>query len=349
MNKILALLLSPFAFLYGLGVSIHQGLYFNGFLKSTSFSIPVISVGNLSVGGTGKSPHIEYLLRFLRQYLFPGVISRGYKRKTDGFRLVTVVDSAELSGDEALQIKRKFPEIPVAVSESRGLGIPLFLAKHPEIQTILMDDGYQHLQVKPGMNILLTEYANPYFKDYLLPSGRLREWRYGSQRADTIIVTKCPHQPDEQEKKAWAKRLKLTEHQALFFSKMTYGDPYSLFNPSRIFKLNDGLHVVLLSAIAQSDYITDFLKDQVSAVTEFPFEDHHFFTEEEIDTVIKKYQSISHFNKLILTTEKDAVRLEKFKEKLEGVEIFILPMKIHFFEEDKFLAYLKNFLLEFKI
>jgi tetraacyldisaccharide 4'-kinase len=199
LKKTLQLLLAPISFLYGLGVSIYQGFYLSGFFKTLKFSIPVISVGNLTVGGTGKSPHIEYLIRLLKDYIPVAVLSRGYRRKTSGHILLTQLHTALDVGDEPVQIKNKFPDVPFAVNSNRSIGIPKLLSQHPEIKTILLDDAFQHLEVTPGLNILLTEYSNPYFKDYLLPSGRLREWRYGARRADIIIVTKCPTQPNDLE------------------------------------------------------------------------------------------------------------------------------------------------------
>ncbi|MCL4153106.1 UNVERIFIED_CONTAM: hypothetical protein GTU68_053341, partial [Idotea baltica] len=166
--------------------------YDSGILKSTSFNVPVISVGNLSVGGAGKTPHVEYLIMLLQDYLNVAVLSRGYKRKSKGFRWVNRKDQVTQTGDEPLQFKRKFPETAVAVCESRNIGIPMMLQGKKDIQTILLDDAFQHRSVVPGLNILLTTYDEPYTRDYLLPSGRLREFRSSAKRADVIIVTKCP-------------------------------------------------------------------------------------------------------------------------------------------------------------
>jgi tetraacyldisaccharide 4'-kinase len=171
---LIRILLLPISLLYGLGVSVRNLFYKMGLLRSVRFDLPVISVGNISVGGTGKSPHIEYLMRWLHQYIEVGVLSRGYGRKTMGFREVQPFDNPNDVGDEPLQFKRKFPDVPVTVSESRSIGVPQLIKDYPDTQCVLLDDAFQHLAVTPGLNIMLTEYARPFTKDWLLPSGRLR-------------------------------------------------------------------------------------------------------------------------------------------------------------------------------
>lgn len=350
-KKILAILLLPFSVLYGIGVSLYQALYFSGLHKPVKFSFPVISVGNLSVGGTGKSPHIEYLIRLLRDYVELAVLSRGYKRKTNGFLHVGEESTALEVGDEPLQIKHKFPSIPVAVSESRSLGIPQLLKDYPDLQLILLDDAFQHLAVKPALSILLTEYSNPYHKDVLMPSGRLREWRFGAERADVIVVTKCPEGMGESEFAKWKQQLNLRTHQHLYFSKIIYGVPYEIFNPQKQYKLNPSVHVILISAIAQSGYLEDYLNGLVGAVSNYSFEDHHYFTEVELNALIGKYEAVSQSNKMILTTEKDATRLKLFKAYFEkrGVEVYAIPIEVVFYQQSNFDQYLKTFLLDFKV
>jgi tetraacyldisaccharide 4'-kinase len=350
LKKLFAILLSPISLLYGVVVGVYQGLYLAGVLKSTRFNIPVIAVGNLSVGGTGKSPHVEYLIRLLRDYLHVGVISRGYMRKTRGFIELNVQSTAEDVGDEPLQIKRKFPDIPVAVHENRSFGIPLLLRQHPEIQTILMDDAFQHLQVRPGLNLLLTEYDQLYVNDYLLPSGRLREWRYGANRADFIIVTKCPDHLLQSDRDLVRSKLRTTAGQKVFFSKIRYENPYSVFQSSENFLLNDSLEVILVSAIAQSSYLNRYLESKVASVRSFRYEDHHFFKDPEVEELIREYDSISHSNKMLLTTEKDAVRLSRYRNRFEtaGITLYAMPISIEFFGDD-FDQSIRDFLLNFKV
>ena len=190
---ILKVLLSPFAILFGIGVAFKNILYRVGLLKGLRFSIPVINLGNLTVGGAGKTPHTEYLIRLLKEYITVSTLSRGYGRSTKGYLHVHAGNTADQVGDEPLQYKRKFPDITVAVCESRSLGIPKLIQHNPNVQSILLDDAYQHRSVEPALNILLTEHDHRFTHDFLLPVGRLREWRSAYKRADRIIVTKCPH------------------------------------------------------------------------------------------------------------------------------------------------------------
>ncbi len=189
---ILRILLLPLSLLFGIGVAFKDALYATGLLKGVKYSIPLINVGNLTVGGAGKTPHVEYLIRLLSPYIHVAVLSRGYKRKTKGFLLSRPGFTTDQVGDEPLLYTRKYPQVTVAVSESRVVGVPKLLQARPQLRAIVLDDAYQHRAIEPNLNILLTEYDNPFYKDWLLPSGRLREWRYGYRRADLIIVTKCP-------------------------------------------------------------------------------------------------------------------------------------------------------------
>ena len=200
-NLLVKILLSPFSLLFGLGVSFRDFLYRKELLKGIEFNIPVISVGNLSIGGAGKTPHIEYLIRLLKDYVNIATLSRGYKRKTKGFMVVHPRNTAEQVGDEPLQFKRKFPDIEVAVAEDRSFAIPELLKWNAELQIVLLDDAFQHRSIKPGLNILLTQFNLPFTRDFLLPSGRLREWRSAYERADIIVVSKCPIDVSEEEKK----------------------------------------------------------------------------------------------------------------------------------------------------
>ena len=186
------ILMAPFALLYGLSIGIRNTLYDSELVKSTQFSLPIISVGNLSIGGAGKTPHIEYLIRLLSPYINVSTLSRGYKRKTKGFRFIRPADTVLDAGDEPLMYARKHKGVVVAVGESRAIAIPQMVAKYPNLQTVLLDDAFQHRSIKPALNILLTTWDEPFTRDYLMPSGRLREWRSAYSRADIIIVSKCP-------------------------------------------------------------------------------------------------------------------------------------------------------------
>lgn len=345
------ILMAPFALLYGLGVTLRNLFYKVGILKEVSFNLPIISVGNLTMGGTGKTPHIEYLVQWLSQYLKIAVLSRGYKRKTKGFREVAVRSVADAVGDEPLQYKRKFPQSLIYVAESRVLGIPKIMSLHPDIQLLLLDDAFQHRAVKPGINILLTEYSRLFTTDFLLPMGRLREWRNAYKRADLILVTKCPSILSETDKRSIAAKINPEPNQQLFFTTYQYRPLYHLLYPQIQVNLQPNMHVLVICAIANTDFLLQYLETQVNSVKIMEYEDHHDFTSYEVAQLKAQYEAIEEDNRIIITTEKDAVRLEKHKEFLRSEElpVFVLPAHVSFIGGDQqFQEYIKNYLLEFK-
>ncbi len=350
---VIRVLLLPIALLYGLGVGLRNLLYRLGVLRSIKFDLPVISVGNLTVGGTGKSPHIEYLLRWLTQYLDVAVLSRGYGRKTAGFRMVSTIDTAKEVGDEPLQFKRKFPETPISVSESRSLGVPELVRRNPETQCVLLDDAFQHLAVTPGLNIMLTEFNRPFTRDWLLPSGRLREWRHGYRRADIIIVTKCPPDLTTQQRQKLLYEIDPYPRQRVYFSKYKYGVPYDLLRPDLHRPLDLNTDVLLVSAIASTDYLLKYLGEEARSVQTLEFEDHHYFSEDNLNDILRRFERLPGREKIIVTTEKDATRLELhadffFKSTLP---IFVLPIEVTFCDEDEvaFQEDVKAVMLDFKV
>lgn len=346
------ILLAPFSILYGLSISLRDFLYRRGLLKGVAFNLPVISVGNLSVGGAGKTPHVEYLIRLLKEYLHLAMLSRGYKRKTKGYLLVRPNMTAEQVGDEPMQYKRKFPDVTVAVAESRTLAIPQIIMDKPEMQIILLDDGFQHRSVKPGYNILLTEYNHLFTRDYLLPSGRLREWRSAYERADTIIVSKCPFEVKQEEKEAIIKEIKPFPHQRIYFSYYAYYKPYYILDPRYVTELKDDWEVLLICAIARTDYLVEYLEEKVDEVKILEYEDHHYFNKYDVAHLKSVFDKMESDKKIILTTEKDAMRLELHRPFLmeNRLPIFALPVevKFHFGEGGQFDEDIKNFLLNFK-
>lgn len=349
---LIRILLSPIAAAYGLGVSIRNALYQVGFLKGTRFNVPVISVGNLTMGGAGKTPHVEYLATWLSQYINVSILSRGYKRKTKGFLAVQGHHQVEQVGDEAVQYRRKFPHLGIYVSESRVLGIPKIVADRPDSQTILLDDGFQHRAVSPGLNILLTEFDRPFATDYLLPVGRLREWRRGYQRADIIIVTKCPTNLGENERSRLIELIRPLDHQQVFFTRYRYGRPYHLFYPSMQTSLHPALSILALSGIAKTDYFLRHLEENVAEVKAIEYEDHHYFSKYEVAHLKKEFDAIENQQKIIVTTQKDATRLERHQSYLrsENLPIYVLPAFVSFDrDEHLFNQSIQNFLLQFKI
>lgn len=352
-NVFLRILLSPFALVYGGIVKMRQLSYQLQLLRSSRFDVPTIVVGNLSTGGVGKSPHIEYLIRLLQPYITVAVLSRGYKRKTEGFRLVQPDNTALEVGDEPLQFKRKYPSVPIAVGERRAYAIPQMIYQHNDIQTILLDDAFQHLAVKPYLKVLVTEYSRPYTRDYILPMGNLREGRSGAGRADIIVVSKCPLDMQIAEKQRFIKEINPHNGQKVFFSYYTYATPYQIFTPSVKFELDAETEVLLVTGIARVDYLVAHLSQRVKSVTTLSFEDHRIFTNYDVAHVKTLFDQMTGRKKVILTTEKDATRLELHKDYIvdNQLDIYAIPVEVTFlFEEgEAFDKVIKTALLDFKI
>ena len=318
MMKLVRFLLFPFAMLYDLITSI-RNLFFNmGVFKETSFQIPIIVVGNLSVGGTGKTPQIEYLIRLLKDICKVSVLSRGYKRKTKGFVLVNKKHTAMDVGDEPLQYFKKFSNIEVAVDANRLEGISnLMKQKSPEI--VLLDDAFQHRKVKGSFYILLTKYNDLFTDDFLLPTGNLRESRAGAKRADVIIVTKCPFDLKEVEKET-IKRTLQSFKKEVYFTTITYAEKIT---GSQQFSLDElkSFQVLLITGIANPDPLLEFLSKKEINFIHLKFADHHHFSTKEIQTINQKFAAINTEKKLILTTEKDYTRLANRLNELSFLEI----------------------------
>lgn len=351
--RLFQLLFAPFSLLYGVGVALRNVFYRVGILRQVSFSIPVISVGNLSMGGSGKTPHIEYLVRLLKDYIHLATLSRGYKRKTSGFVMATRHTDATQIGDEPLQFTRKFPELAVAVSESRALGVPQLLAHAPGVQTVLLDDAFQHLAVAPGLNIMLTDWRLPFTRDFLLPSGRLREWRSAYKRADILIVSKCPPEMTESERVALASEIRPLPHQQLFFSTYRYGYPYYAFNPAYQALLDMETEVILCTGIANVQSLLEYVSPRVKNLINVEYPDHHFFEAGEIYDLKARYDAMLSDKKIVLTTEKDVMRLELHRSLILELQIplFVLPIEVAFLFEgaNHFDNTVKEFLLNFKV
>lgn len=348
-----AILLLPLALLFGLIVYLRNLLYDLKIIRPIRFSVPTIGVGNLVVGGTGKSPHIEYLVKILSPYINVASLSRGYGRKTTGTFEVSNNSTSEQVGDEPLVLKMKFPDIGVFVGSNRAFAIPELMGRRPQTQAVLLDDIFQHRSVIPHENILLTEFDLPYFRDFLLPVGALRELPIGAKRANTIIVSKCPPEITPEQEAFFRDKIKPRPHQKLFFSTFAYGDPYLLFQPSRRIRLQETMEVILFSAIAGTDYLMEYLKSQTSMIHSIEFQDHHFFTPDEIIQLKNTYVELNAPEKIILTTEKDAVRLALHREQIIALQlpIFILPVEVKFIGSNAHLfdEHIKQSLLDFKV
>ncbi len=352
-HALLRFLAAPLAALFGIGVEVRLMLYRSRILKRTEFSIPTIGVGNLSVGGAGKTPHTEYLIRLLHDYFPVGTLSRGYGRKTTGFRYVRAEDSAEQVGDEPLQLKRKFADVAVCVGEDRVFGVSTLLQYAPETQTVILDDVFQHLAVKPSLSLLLTEYDRPFWRDSLLPVGRLREWATGAERADAIVVTKCPTVLAQADRARLLQELDPLPRQRVFFSTYGYGDPWLVLDPRYTTQLSSDYDVLLLTAIARVDYLLEYLREQVAEVHELSFTDHHDFTKRDLGRMTRLFTEIANPKKIILTTEKDAMRLYAHEPYLreQNLPLFALPALVRFVPEAPgrgFDEYIRHALLDFR-
>jgi tetraacyldisaccharide 4'-kinase len=324
---LLRILLFPFACIYGLVTNIRNRMYDLGLKPSVKFDTPVISVGNLTVGGTGKTPMIEHLIRLLNARFKVATLSRGYGRKTRGIRIGNDEDDAETLGDEPLQLYLKFgSQITVAVGEERALAIPTILQTRPETQIILMDDAFQHRQVKPLFSILLTDYHRPFYNDFILPAGRLREGRSGANRADVIVVTKCPQDVSSDQMMQIQKSITAYGEKPVFFTRIRYGQPVAFPRLTKPLSRN----VALVTAIANSKPLHAYISGNFNMVKHFEYEDHHSYTEKDIYSWLSYARN--HQDLSFITTEKDKVKIDKpcYQKLLTGMSFFYLPIAIDF-------------------
>lgn len=347
--KPVRILLFPFSLLYGAGVWLRNKLFDKGVLSSSSFNLPIICVGNLSAGGTGKSPMVEFLLRHFNEQFKLAVLSRGYKRKTRGYALASEKTTALEIGDEPMQFYKKFPSAAIAVGEERIVAIPQLLHDRPETEVIILDDAFQHRYVQPGLNILLTDYNNLFTRDWFLPTGDLRDEKSGYKRADIIVVTKCPVNLSEEEKRSVTAEINPLKHQRVFFTAIQYNKPYHIITgESRA--INDDTEVLLVSGIANPKPLKKFLLDNASTYYEMLYSDHHVFSIDDWKDISKRFNSLPSASKMILTTEKDAVRLTKFSQSLADYPFYVLPMRVSFLfnEESAFTGIISKFITGFK-
>jgi tetraacyldisaccharide 4'-kinase len=313
-------------------------LYDIGNKSSVQFDRFVISVGNLTVGGTGKTPFVEMLIRMLGKNHHIAVLSRGYGRKTRGFRLADSEDDATTLGDEPFQYFKKFGgEILVAVGESRALAIPEILFADDQVEIIVLDDAFQHRSVQPGLNILLSDFSRPFYRDVVLPAGRLRESRKHARRADMVVVTKCPPNLDQSSKHDIEKQIYRYTRQGVpvYFSAIKYLNPVRLYGNQ---PFSDS--VFLFSGIAHHVALETYVEANFNLLAHKKFPDHHFYSESDIKGILREFDSIVIKNKCLLTTEKDMVRLLSMKQQfLETYPVFYLPIELYFLEnEDSFAA-----------
>lgn len=346
--------LLPLSWLYGRGVALRNAMFDMGLLKSRQYDIPIICIGNITVGGTGKTPHTEYLIRLLSKKHKVAVLSRGYKRSSKGYLLATHTSTARDVGDEPWQIKQKFPDIYVAVDSNRRRGIERLCNDKEtcDVEVILLDDAYQHRYVQPGMNILLVDYHRMITDDCLLPAGRLREPQDGKSRAHIVIVTKCPQAISPMGYRVIQRSLNLMPYQSLYFSTFHYGMLRPIFGNGESRALESLRHdksVLLLTGIALPEQMRMDLSKYASKITPLPFPDHHSFTPADVKSVNQCFASLPQ-PRIIITTEKDAARLQGVSGFSPEVRdsLYVLPIEVAIMrnEQNNFNNKITNYVLK---
>ncbi|NOX48610.1 MAG: tetraacyldisaccharide 4'-kinase [Chlorobi bacterium] len=335
--NLLRIILFPFSLLYGLVILLRNRFFDWGILPSKSYPFPVISVGNLSVGGTGKSPHVEYLVRLLQNDFKLATLSRGYKRKTSGFLLAGDNPKVEDFGDEPCQFARKFPEVKVAVDEKRARGINILSNKFPDLDVVVLDDAFQHRHVKPGLSVLLTDYHRLYSNDYPLPTGKLREFGSGAKRADIIVVTKTSNVLSPITQRNVKESLKIQPYQKIYFSHIKHGKLKPLpgldISPSG----SRFAMILMFAGIANTYPLEDHLKKFCGQLETLIFPDHHQYVLKDVEKIVNIFDNLLSKNKIIVTTEKDAMRLirPEFIKILKHFPVFYVPIEIEFHKEGR--------------
>ncbi|MCE4567066.1 tetraacyldisaccharide 4'-kinase [Maribellus sp. CM-23] len=338
----LKILLYPLSWLYGLAVYLRNNAYDLHILKSKEFDVPVISIGNITVGGTGKTPHVEYLADLLKEKYRVATLSRGYKRNTKGFRWVETTSTALEVGDEPLQIKHKHPDVRVSVCENRVEGVEQLLSTTDGLvpDVVLLDDAFQHRRITPGINILLIDYNRPVKDDRLLPLGRLRESARQMRRANIIIFTKCPDEVTPIMRRILQNDVGLLPYQSLFFTKLEYGKLTPVFDGPQLGKsfLEERKYALLVvTGIAAPQPLLKYLERFSGQVKSLAFSDHHHYSRDDIHQIESTFASMDAEKKIIITTEKDAMRLKDSAHLSEEVKAawYYLPVKVSFLEEEK--------------
>ena len=343
--------LAPLTLLYRIVTGIRNKLFEWKILPSEEFDIPIISVGNLTVGGTGKTPHTEYLIKLLKDKHKVALLSRGYKRKTKGFQLATTDSTAKEIGDEPYQIKKKFPDIHVAVDADRRHGIHQLCESTATENTevILLDDAFQHRYVTPGINIVLMDYNRPIYEDTLMPTGMLREPASSLYRAHVIITTKCPKDIKPIDYRIVAKNLELRPYQRLFFTAFSYGDMVAFNDPTRhraLSSLSKQTHILLVTGIATAAPLVEKLRESTDRITHMEYGDHHNFSRSELHLISNTFAKIDATDRLIITTEKDAARLSTCQLDESIVDhLYILPIEVEFLQgqQESFNNYITDY------
>ena len=336
------LLLFLLSIIYGTITSIRNNLFDYGILKSTIHNIPIICIGNLSAGGSGKTPHTNHIAQLLSKQYNVAILSRGYGRKAKGFNYVETNSKAIKIGDEPLQLKQNNPTCIVAVNNNRNKGVIKILTDYPKTDVILLDDGFQHRWIKAGLNILITPFQKPYTKDELLPLGILRENISAAQRADVILVSKTPANANPTRKKGMLESLHLKAHQKGYFSSINY-KKYKCINTGKELENEEDYSITLVSGIANPTPLVNHLKKHTTNVNLIPFKDHHNYTPNNITHILSEYNKDNSSKKLILTTEKDATKLREFSKEFKDANLYYIPIDIAVNEQEEFEKIILNY------
>lgn len=335
-------LLIPLSFIYGSITAIRNLLFDYGIFKSVTHNIPIICIGNLTFGGTGKTPHTQYIIDLLNPNYKVAVLSRGYGRKTSNLQYVETTSHANEVGDEPLQLKLNNPDCTVIVEKNRNKGVKKILKEFPGTNVILLDDGYQHRWINAGFNILITTYANPYYKDYLIPVGSLREIKKGAERANAIIFSKTPDNITPTLKNEVLKNLHLFAHQKAYFSHIKYCT-WKCIISNKEFCSDGHYSITLVTGIADPKPLVDYLQNARHKVKHLRFADHHNYSRNDITNILNKYKQDSSIKKLILTTEKDATKLRELLTHFKDINLYYIPIDIAFSEQEIFDRKILNY------
>ncbi len=343
MKKRNNILLYPFSVIYGMITDIRNFLYNTGVFKSKEFRIPVICVGNITVGGTGKTPHTEYLIELLQEHFKIAVLSRGYKRKTRGFVVAEKSSGVKEIGDEPKQMSMKFPDVLMVVDRNRVDGVNEIMETWPQTEAVILDDGFQHRKIKPGFSILLTDFSRLMIKDSMLPYGNLREHIDNKRRADIIIVSKSPRNLNPMQRRIMVKDIGKAPYQHLYFTSVNYKDPVPVFGDADISRRcpvmsdkNEG-GAVLVTGIANADPLKEHLLLTFPEIKHLSYPDHYNFRDADIKSILTAFEELKAPVKYVFTTEKDAVRLREFTNIAEPLKsaLFYIPIGINFLNDDK--------------
>lgn len=336
------ILLYPISLIYGLITGFRNLLYDYRIISSKEFQFPVICVGNITVGGTGKTPHTEYLVELLRKNFKVATLSRGYKRETRDFRIASSSALVREIGDEPVQIFRNFPDVIVTVDRNRVNGVKRILNEYPETEVIILDDGFQHRRITPGFSILLSDFERPFIRDHMLPYGNLRESKINMRRADIILITKSPEDLSAIQRRLIVKEINKSAYQNLYFTSIRYKAPLAVFENLKVNSKSDisegpGCGIVLITGIANPKPLKEHLQKNYPEIIHLAYSDHHSFNENDLLSISAAFNNLKSPVRYLFTTEKDAVRLREFTNIAEPVRsaFYYIPIGIHFLNEDK--------------